>query len=521
MLLPDLLNPTPISHHEVLAQFQQRLDDLLATGKYKPFVYPYRAFGPYLLILYLLLPPTKSKTVYYARYPLFALIIYLSVDAIRVCRSSMVTVGYGIGLLNAWVILWSASLIIFDDARADFKRIEEQEIEAESSPNGDVNAMTTGTAKTIDETLRDRHVAGTAKQSPQRAKETSSSRLTTYTWQPLPPTLLHRLDWVLDLVSNFRGVRWTYQISNLAPPPPHIHRTLETPKSPPPTPASNLTRTDLIRRDVPRFLLCILALDAIKTITLQDPYFWSLPPSTPSPFPYPDVARLVLSLVSVYVSLLSIFLIAPLVFAILLGTETIGQHAWPWLYSPYYGPPSQIWEKGIAGLWAGWWHQLFRYAFEQAGEFIGRSMGWEKRTQRGMVLRVAVAFACSGILHACASYTTLGKTRPMWGSFTFFMLQPVGIIGQRVVSGWMKKIGLRDKLPAWMRQVGNFAVVVAWCWLTGPNIADDFAAAGIWLYEPIPLSLFRGLRGEGWWRWGGGWVRWYSADRWWRSGLAF
>ncbi len=312
------------------------------------------------------------------------------------------------------------------------------------------------------------------------------------------------------------------EISNLAPPPPHIRSALSSPKPPPPTPFSHLTRTDLIRRAIPRFLICIIALDALKTITLQDPYFWSLPPSTSSPFPYPAASRLVLSLVSVYVSLLSIFLLAPLIFAILLGPETIGQHAWPWLYSPYYGPPSQIWEKGIAGLWAGWWHQLFRYAFEQAGEFSGRMIGWDKRTQRGMVLRMCVAFACSGILHACASYTTLGSnTRPMWGSFTFFMLQPVGIIGQRVVSAWMKKVGLRGKIPAWTRQVGNFAVVVGWCWLTGPIVADDFAATGIWLDEPIPFSLFRGLRGEGWWHWRGSWVRWHSADRWWQSGLAF
>lgn len=522
MLLPNILNPLPTSHNEVIAQNQQTLDNLLASGNYKPFVYPYNAFGPYLLVLYLLLPPTKSKLVYYARYPLFALIIYLSVIAILECRSSMVAVGYGIGLLNAWAILWSATLIIFNDAREDFKRIEEQQTEGSDSANGEANGSTTGVTKPATDNIIQRHTPKNVDKTTPQAADSSSTKPKSYTWQPLPPTFFHRLDWVLDLASNFRGVRWTYQISHLNPPPPHIHASISNPKPPSPTPGSHLTRSDLIRRDVPRFLLCVLGLDILKTITIQDPYFWSLPPSTPSPFPYPAVSRLVLSLLAVYTSLLAIFLLAPLVFAILLGPEYIGQHAQPWLYPPYYGPPSQIQNYGIAGLWSGWWHQLFRFAFEQGGESAGRLLKWEKRTQRGMILSLAVAFALSGVLHACASYAALPQdTKPIRGSFLFFMLQPVGIIGQRAISGWIKEVGLRDRIPVPVRQMGNLMVVVAWCWVTGPRVADDFAATGIWLLEPVPFSLIRGLRGEGWWFWGGRWTRWYTADKWWRSGLAF
>ena len=105
MLLPDLLSPTMTSPKQVLAQYQQTFDNALATGQYTPFVYPYNAFGPYLLILYLCLPPSKSSIVYYARCPLLAIIVYLSVTAIVQCISSVVTVGYGIRLLNAWAIL--------------------------------------------------------------------------------------------------------------------------------------------------------------------------------------------------------------------------------------------------------------------------------------------------------------------------------------------------------------------------------------------------------------------------------
>lgn len=525
MLVPHLRNPTPTSHHDVLRQFQDRLDAGLASGEYKPFIWPYRALGPHLLILYLLLPPTKSRIVYYARYPLFAVIVYLSVDSILNCRSSMVAVGYGIGLLNAWAVLWTASLIIWNDARGVFRRIEGHDDSDGSWPIDEAGGATTGAEKLVDGDLRGRRVDGEAKDSlgsPQenRKRSDSSKGDTIFVWQTLPPTFYHRLDWVCDLVSNFRGVRWNYQISDLPPPPPHVQSSLKDPSIPSADAGSHLTRTDLIRRDLPKFLLCLIAMDILKTVTLQDPYFWGLPPSTPSPFPYPRLFRTSLSLVCVYTSLFTIFLLSPLVFGVLLGPKNLGQHAWPWLYSPFFGPPSQVYRKGLAGLWGQWWHQLFRYAFEQAGEFAGRVSGWEKKSQNGTLLRVAVAFACSGALHACASYTTLGHTRPIYGSFAFFMLQPLGIIAQRALSGWMKSGGLRARIPAWLRGTVNLFVVVVWCYLVGPMVADDFAATGIWLYEPLPISPIRALRGDGIWRWGGSCVRWYSADKWWRSGLA-
>ena len=521
MLLPNLLNPVPASPYEVLAKFHNKYNTLLAIEGYEAFVYPYNTLSASLLIAYLLLPPSRSRLVYYTRYPVFALIVLVSVLAIRQCRSSMVTVGYGIGLLNAWAILWSASLLIFNDARADFKRIEEHRT---ITNDGSSSNMDQGTSTDVDkadgEVLRKRNVNGAINQSSPEAERRERAKCNTYVWQSLPRTFYHRLDWVLDLVCNFRGVRWTYQITGLAPPPPHIQSSLSDPKPPPPTEQSYLTRSEILRRDLPPFIICYLSLDMLKYLTLKDPYFWSLPPSTPSPFPFPGATRLVVSVVFVYASLLEIFLLAPLGFAVILGPKRIGQHAWPWLYSAYFGPLSQVWHKGVAGLWSGWWHQIFRSAFDQAGEFMGRCTGWEKRSQRGAILRVAVAFACSGALHACASYTTLADTRPM-RSFAFFMVQPIGIIGQRAIAGWMRKAGIRDEIPAWLRGMGNSIVVVAWCFLTGPLIADEFAATGIWLYEPVPISLLRGLTGQGWWCWSGRWLRWYTADKWWKSGLAF
>lgn len=416
------------------------------------------------------------------------------------------------------------SLIICNDARGEFRRIERRDDLDANWPVDEADGATTGAGRLVDGGLRARHVDGEAEDSSgsqqENRKSSDASKGEIFVWQTLPPTFYHRLDWVCDLVSNFRGVRWNHQISNLPPPPPHIQSSLKDPSVPSADARSHLTRTDLIRRDLPNFLLCLIALDVLKTVTLRDPYFWGLPPSTPSPFPYPCLFRISLSLVSVYTSLLTIFLLSPLLFGVLMGPEKLGQHAWPWLYPPFFGSVSQVYRKGLAGLWGQWWHQLFRYGFEQAGELAGRATGWKAKSQKGTLLRVAVAFACSGALHACASYTALGNTKPIYGSFAFFMLQPMGIIAQRAVSGWMKSGGLRARIPAWLRGIGNLFVVAIWCYVVGPIIADDFAATGIWLIEPLPISPIRALRGDGFWRWGGRWVRWHSADRWWRSGLA-
>lgn len=510
------------SAREVLGKISTDYHAAIHTGEHHPFVWPYNALGPYILTIYLLLPPTQSPIVHLARYPIFLLILYFSVTAILDCQSPAVTVGYGIGLLNSWTILWSATFLIFTDGRNDYKRIERQERPEILASKDDVlvenfQGETSALDGSTKDGLKSLHPMAESPQitldtttSPEidypeisSAQDPVSSPFQTYIWQSLPTNLSHRLDFILDLVTNFRGLRWTHQAPGTFPPPTHIRESLTSPSPPPSLHSSSYpTRRQLLTQNLPSFILNSLALDTLKALTAQDPYF--------------------LSLLFTYTSLLNIFLLAPLGLACLLGPRILGPHASPWLYPPSFGPMSAIADKGLAGLWGGWWHQLFRYAFESAGEFIGGTcLHLPKKSTAGAAVRVTVAFWCSGFLHACASYTVMGNTHPMRNSFAFFAVQPVGILAQRALSMWLRKEGYREAIPVWMRRVGNVMVVVGWCVLTGPLVADDFAAAGIWLYEPLPVSLVRGLRGEGWWRWGGEWVRWYSGTRWWRSGLVF
>lgn len=376
--------------------------------------------------------------------------------------------------------------------------------------------------------MRGKETRGDADGKPKDAGE--EERSNGFVWQGLPLSFIHRLGWVADLVTNFRGIRWTHQISGMpypdssslsafAEPIPRQSSSPTTARPRSSKPDTYPTRSALVRSSLITFVANLVVLDTLKFLMLRDPYFWGVSDAGPSTYYFPRTSRLVLSVMGVYCSLLSIFLLSPIVYCGFAGEKYIGQHAWPWLYPPYYGSPVEIRRKGLAGIWGGWWHQLFRLGFEQAGDFVGRIVGWEKRTFRGGILRVVVAFVCSGGIHACGSYTALGDTSP-GDAFIFFALQPIGLITQRAVAGWMKRSGVSDRIPAPVRGACNLGLAVGWCCLTGPLIADDFAMGGIWLYEPVPFSLTRGLAGDGWWKWGGSWMRWHSADRWWKSGIA-
>lgn len=564
--LADFLPTHPTSPTSVLQAHHALYTHLTSparfssTAPYQPFVYPYRALGPNILILYLLLPPLSTifSTLTLRNYPwlakggdigkwaVLAAITWFCTWTVLECRSPAVTVGYGIGLIEAWSVFWAWTLICRVGARERGKRVERsalgnksKEGKADGNADGGVDGKSTNKSKGASEECelepegeiqdglrRRRPQVHSSHKSGGGEEKAVDSR---FIWQGLPPTLWHRIDWVTDLVTNFRGVRWSHQISGLpypdssspqafAEPTRHQSPTVtssgtESPSKPYPS------RSALLRYNLISFFLTLIALDTLKYVILKDTYYWGLPNLGPSPFPFERTSRLLLSLASIYASLNMVFVLSPLVFACLAGERLLGEHGWPWLYPPLFGSPKEIWRKGLAGFWGGWWHQMFRFAFEQLGEAVAEPLDWGKRTVKGGILRVVVAFVASGMLHAFASYTSLGDTNPSH-AFVFFAVQPLGLLTQRAAAIWMKKNGIRDRIPETIRGAANLAFVVAWLWLTAPTVADDFARSGIWLYEPFPISPIRGLAGEGWWRWGRSWVRWHSDAKWWRSGLA-
>ncbi|KAG6993873.1 hypothetical protein G7Y79_00050g086100 [Physcia stellaris] len=571
------------AHHALYAQLVSPSSSSSPTPPihYQPFVYPYRALGPHILILYLLLPPlstifsasTLRKHPWLAKggdvgkWAVLGAITWFCTWTVLECRSRMVTVGYGIGLIEAWSVLWAWTLVCGVGARGKGMRVEKgaaggdgegqekgsreerrmgglgedksREVEVKGCADGGADGQSMSKGENENDNnecgkegeprdgLRRRKTKDRSRQDSGHSEdENVESR---FVWQGLPPTLWHRIVWVTDLVTNFRGVRWSHQISGLPYPNTSSLSAFAEPtrRQYPRVTASGTgsrsnpypSRSALLRYNLINFLLTLIALDTLKFVILKDTYYWGLPNPGPSPFPFERTSRLLLSLASIYASLNIIFILSPLVFACFAGERLLGEHGWPWLYPPLFGSPQEIWRKGLAGFWGGWWHQMFRLAFEQLGEAVAKPLGWGQRTVKGGILRVVVAFLASGMLHAAASYTSLGDTNPSH-AYLFFAIQPFGLLAQRVAAKWMKENGIRDRIPDRIREAANFAFVFAWFWLTAPGVADDFARSGIWLYEPFPISPIRGLAGEGWWRWGGSWVYWHSDEKWWKSGLA-
>lgn len=534
-LLPHDISPNPYSISRspmsspatadaVLAHYRNLATSLWTSGTYTPFIYPLHALGPTCFCAYLLfIPPIQPdsrlyKPVFYLRYPLFGFIVYIGLRTIRECRSASVTVAYGIGLISALVILWSAMMIIFGDVRGEFGRWERRDGRMKMEKGREELDPATEVDSGIGDALRRRGVKKTktsfllsnAKAKSEIATANSShsgaspNQISEYIFQPLPSTFLHRLDWVVDIMTNLRGINWSHSAPHQPPRPP---------STPPPS------RSELLRSTTISLILHYFLIDVLKTLTLSDPYFLTLsaPPSS-SPFPFPSTSRLFLSLAFTYTALQAIFLLSPL-FACVLGPRVLGRHADPLLYPPYFHSVRLIATRGLAGFWGGTWHQIFRMPFESAGDFLARRLGagWERRTRKGKFLRMITAFTLSGILHATGSYTTLPPTKPFSEAFLYFAIQPLGILAQLAIAELIRHQGWREEIPRWVREAVSAGYVLAWLWVTGPLIARDFGRNGIWLFEPVPVSFARGGR----WCWGGQWVRWWGKGKWWERGLAF
>jgi hypothetical protein len=106
----------------------------------------------------------------------------------------------------------------------------------------------------------------------------------------------------------------------------------------------------------------------------------------------------------------------------------------------------------------------------------------------------------------------------------FFFLQAVMLFIEAALTSPLRKTNIARRSPRWLKRSVTFFYVHLWFYYTADLLCADFAAGGVWLFEPIPVSLFRGLglgtQGDGWWCWGNTGVRWYTAERWWKSGIA-
>ena len=429
-----------------------------------------------------------------------------------------------------------------NDAQTDFMRIERTEgvFGSDTNQPKEKNRQN-GSAGTKEEDIK--HAA---KGDVVNGSVGPRDRHGQFAWQPYPlRPFIERLDWVLDIFCNFRGMGWNWRTSALPPPPKFIQEQLHAnsgdvvPKHSYKIHAGQVKlyadRKELLRSNAWTFVKGYFIIDALKTAMMWDPYFWGYVDRAPPTY-LPSILRSSLVLTHIYhltVSMLAIkwalqtiFSLGPLFFCGLLSPSLLGARAESWMYPETWASYSVVLDKGLAGWWSNWWHQTFRFAFQEPSRKLVEVFGMDKKRPAAKALQLFIAFFLSGFIHGSGSYTCAGETRPLRGPMAFFLLQALGIFAEVSLTQVAKSAGLGRDLPNWLKRSFTFLYVHVWFYFTAHLLCDDFAQGGVWLFEPVPVSLFRGLgfgsdTRDGWWCWGGQLVRWHSGDTWWTTGIAF
>ena len=521
------------SHKGAVAAYHRSYYQDVATGKTAPFVYPIATLGAAIgLLFFLLIPPTSRLHNIFTRYLTFAFIACWHGYFVINCRGLNPSTGFGVGGIAVFGTIWAATLLVFNDAKAQFKRVHRRprgiSINGDETSMPTINALINGSIHLIEKDSDDSGYAG--------------SRFDYY-WQSYPPFMYDRLWWVLDLWTNFRLVGWDRGLRTMPTMPNAVQMQLnksikrdDTIINRPVT-TTGLRRFDS-REELVRHFLWVgikgyLMLDFFCTMARHDPYFRGKIDAIPSGLPQFMLAwpgawitgyRLILGMGFVWLGLRNIFVLAPLVMPNILDEKLMGTWSEPWLYPDHYGSYSVVLDKGLAGWWGGWWHQAFRVSFLAASDWIIDVIGIPQKSTLARAISVFTSFFLSGLIHAAGSLTEAGPNFP-WASMTFFMLQPLGIILELLWRQGLSRAGLRDHIPTWLAYTASFVWVHLWFWYTAPMFVDDMARGGLWLAQMLPFSPMRALglgeKGDSFYCWQGPWVKWHQDQTWWKSGFAF
>lgn len=494
-------------------------DRLITSGENTPVLIPWVFLGIAIVPLYLILDTSQSSQSLLVRFSIWSATAALMTHNILFVRARNPAVTYAVGLMSAWMILWSAALLLAKDPRRDFARIRRRDVDSKS--------------------------ASESRSPVEGETNVSNVRQKQVFWQYYPrESLLERIDWVSDLYNNFRGVGWNWRVSGLPALPAEIQadlgketlpRTAALAKYRRKGEAYDLqNRSALLRHTLWIAVRDYIIIDILRAIAVADPYFWGVL-DAPAPIYLSALlrsnafvvksTRLLLELAAMSFALEYVMTIGPLLLVGVLGpggiTNTRGE---PWMYPDIFGSFDAVFEKGLAGWWAGWWHQVFRYGFEAPSKKIIALLGMDHRTSLARTLQLVIVFGLSGTIHACGSYTQLGQTATLSGPFRFFMSQVIGIGAQMVVVDLLRRSGITPRCPRWLSRIANFVYVHVWFYHTAPWLTNDLSKGGLWLYEPLPVSIVRGL-GFGtaeqiWIPWSSDAIWWHDGGHWWNSGWA-
>lgn len=461
----------------VIDIYRREWQQAIASKEYLPFIFPYAILNYCLLFGYLFY--SRARFVESLRYVVFVAIAWLSIDIMARCRTLSLSYGVLVGIMSSWCMIWSATLMICHTPHRDFCRLVS--VESHVEQNDATSRKPNGPAQSV--------------------RRTKSTCPPGYTWEYMPYPFWQRFTWTLDLMTSIRGLHWSFRSSN-------IPRTTTFQKS------TFKRRPFLATIGI---ILIVLSLDAMNVIAKTDPYFWGHIPSSETYISIGHNYHVSITFLILMVVNLADFNISYLLCVHVLDPSIVGKYSEPWMHSPAPGPFDAILNDGLRGFWNSWWHQMFRFGFLSPGFYLTDCLGIHRSSVTANALRLLVAFALSGFVHACGCYTQWPATSSP-KLFLSFMIQPVGIALQHFITMLLGEDSKSDRLfkPSFM---------VVWLSLTFGAAGDEYARGGMWLVEPLPFSplglLGLGpLAGKGW-LWRGMMPYVHRGDRRWESGLAW
>ncbi|KAI8632625.1 membrane bound O-acyl transferase family-domain-containing protein [Xylariaceae sp. FL1651] len=296
-----------------------------------------------------------------------------------------------------------------------------------------------------------------------------------------------KVSWALSTMINLRGVQWSYEV-------PHLPRRV----------------SEGVREPRAKFLLLqlvdlgwmLLMSDMISRLGLKlfftDPATGSIHLNSRfltlrSSNPLWSIAKAFIFGAGPYFFINAQY-VACSVLAVALGLGA--PKDWP----PLFGKLSEAWT--VRRFWNRFWHQMIRRPLTALSEAAVSHMNIEKGSTTSTYLRLWIAFAISGIMHAGSmvilpSPANLTLADRTVGIFCFFVWQAVAITLEDLMQ-WVWKLS-RDRVggqpvassspPLWVTVLG-YVWVVASFWFSLPMAGGVMLKLRMGQDTPLPVSAF-------------------------------